>query len=318
MKTIKKEFDADDLNLITLAQEYQDEDKARSLFESWRWPHGPVCPHCKFTEVYKLTSKPDSKNKMRPGLYCCAACRKTFTATVGTVFEASHIPISKWLMAIFILCSSKKSISANQLHRMLKVTYKTAWFMAHRIRFAMGDDSSDGQKLNGVVEVDETFIGGKGQRRTISDRHTPVMALVEQGGKMKTRVVSNVTAKNLGQVMNEHVSKEAVICTDEHGAYRQAAKPFKTHHSVNHSKHEYSVLKPDGVTASTNHCESFFSLFKRGVYGSWHCISREHLPKYANEFEYRWNTRKETDGQRMVNFIPMIEGKRLMYRQPAT
>ena len=162
MKTKTEVFDADDLNIVRLAQDYSAEAKARELFESWRWPNGPVCPHCGFDEVYRLTSKPDSKNKVRPGLYCCAACRKTFTATVGTVLEDSHIPISKWLMAIFILCSAKKAVSAHQLHRMLGVTYKTAWFMAHRVRFSMADDKS--KKLSGVVQVDETFVGGKDDR----------------------------------------------------------------------------------------------------------------------------------------------------------
>jgi len=316
MKAKTDEFDADDLNLIKLAQDYQDEDKARELFESWRWPNGPVCPHCKFTEVYAIKSKAGTKkgNKARHGLYCCAACRKTFTATVGTVLEGSHIKISKWLMAIFILCSSKKAVSAHQLHRMLGVTYKTAWFMAHRFRFAMGDDSNT-PMLNGVVEVDETFVGGKADRRKRLSSKTPVMALIEQGGNMRTRVVPCVTSKNLGQALNECVSKQAIICTDEHTGYKQAAKKFKAHHSVCHSKYEYVVRKPDGVNAGVNHCESFFSLLKRGVFGSWHCVSREHLQKYANEFAFRWNTRKLTDGARMVASIPKIEGKRLTYRQ---
>lgn len=312
---MKTEFDADDLNLIKLAREYSDEDKARALFESWRWPNGPVCPHCKHDEVYKLTSKKETKNKVRPGLYCCAACRKTFTATVGTALEDSHVPISKWLMAIFILCSSKKAVSAHQLHRMLGVTYKTAWFMAHRIRFSMGEDSKS-QKLSGVVEVDETFIGGKGEMRTKNYRHTPVMALIEQGGKVRTRVIANVGWKNLGQAMNDFITKDSVICTDEHPGYKFPAKEFKKHHTVNHHKLEYCVKKPDGVRAMTNHCESFFSLLKRGVYGSWHNVSREHLQKYTNEFAFRWNTRKLTDGARTASVIPMIEGKRLMYRQP--
>jgi len=312
---MKAEFDADEINIIKLAREYSNEAKARKLFEAWRWPNGPICPHCKHDEVYKLTSKKETKNKVRPGLYCCAACRKTFTATVGTALEDSHVPISKWLMAIFILCSSKKAVSAHQLHRMLGVTYKTAWFMAHRIRYSMGDDSNS-PKLSGVVEIDETFIGGKGTNRTRFSSKTPVVALIEQGGKMKTRVVANVGWKNLGQVMNECVSKEAVICTDEHGGYKFPAKEFKAHHSVNHSKLEYTSKKPDGVIASTNHCESFFSLLKRGVFGSWHNVSREHLQKYTNEFAFRWNTRKMTDGARTASVIPMIEGKRLMYRQP--
>jgi len=138
---MKTKFDADDLNLVSLAKEYSNEKKARKLFESLRWPGGkPVCPHCGFEETYKLKSKPDSKTKLRAGVYCCAACRKPFSATVSTVFENSHVPISKILMAIFILCSSKKSVSALQLSRMLRTTYRTAWFLAHRIRFAMATD----------------------------------------------------------------------------------------------------------------------------------------------------------------------------------
>jgi transposase-like protein len=315
MKTANTEFDADDLNLITLAKEYSDEGKARALFEAWRWPDGkPTCPHCKHDEVYKLTSKPGTKNKVRPGLYCCSACRKPFTATVGTVLEDSHVPIGKWLMAIFILCSSKKAVSAHQLHRMLGVTYKTAWFMAHRIRFAMSDDKAP--KLSGIVEVDETYVGGQGDQRTKYSTKTPVVALIEQGGKMKARVVAAVSHKNLGQALFECVEKEAVICTDEHTGYRKPGKEFKAHHTVNHHRLEYSAKKPDGVTASVNHCESFFSLLKRGVVGSWHNVSKEHLQKYANEFAFRWNTRKLTDGARMVSVLPMIEGKRLMYRRP--
>jgi len=179
MKTIDKTDKQDDLTLISLAQEYADEDKARGLLELLRWPSGPVCPHCENTGnaakgVVPLTPKAASKSPARKGLYFCGSCRKQFSVTVGTVFEGSHIPISKWLMAMFIICSSKKSISANQLHRMLKITYKTAWFMAHRIRYAMNPDSN---MLSGVVEVDETYVGGKGDQRTVSARKTPVVAL---------------------------------------------------------------------------------------------------------------------------------------------
>ena len=313
MKTIE----ADELNLMTLAREYSDEDKARALFESWRWPKGPVCPHCKHDEVYSITSKESTKasNKARAGLYCCAACRKTFTATVGTVLEDSHIPLSKWVMAIFILCSSKKAVSALQISRMLGVTYKTAWFLCHRIRFAMGDSHKG--KLKGVVEVDETFIGGRGPSSTKLSRKTPVVALIEQGGKMKARVVAGVSHKNLGKVLFDCVEKEAVICTDEHRGYEIPGKQFKAHHAVTHSKYEYVLKTPDGISASTNHCESFFSLLKRGVVGSWHNVSREHLPKYVNEFAFRWNTRKLTDGERTAAAIPLVEGKRLTYRQAA-
>jgi len=314
---MKTKLDADDLNLIMLAKEYSDEDKARKLFEAWRWPNGPICPHCKFNEAYKITSKPDTRNKARKGLYCCAACRKTFTATVGTVFEDSRVPISKWLMAIFIVCSSKKSVSALQVSRMLGVTYKTAWFMLHRIRFAMGTDLKTAKPLENTVEADETYIGGKGELRTRFSRQTTLALVVERDGQARTRVVPSVTAKNIGKFMADCVSKTAIVNTDEHGAYRIPLRQFKRHDRVNHSKYEYARYNADGSVSHVNTCESFFSLLKRGVFGAWHCVSREHLPKYANEFEYRWNTRYDTDGQRMEKFLPMIDGKRLMYRKPA-
>jgi len=317
MKTTDKVDKKDELTLISLAQEYADEDKARGLLERMRWPDSkPVCPHCQNhgeKPISVLTPQKDGKSHVRNGVYFCGACRKQFTVTVGTVFEGSHIPISKWLMAMFIICSSKKSISANQLHRMLKVQYKTAWFMAHRIRFAMGDSHPD--KLKGVVEVDETFIGGKGLAKTKFLRQTPVVALIEQGGSMKARVVPNVSQKNLGAALHDCVSKDAVICTDEHAGYRKAAKQFKAHHKVIHSQYEYVLKTPDGISASTNHCESFFSLLKRGIIGAWHNVSREHLPKYVNEFSFRWNTRHDTDGDRMEKFAGLIGGKRLTYRQ---
>src|SRR5258708_413410 len=314
-----EEFDPEELTLVTLAQDYSDNDKARALLESLRWPDGPVCPHCKCDgkdkAIYKLEPKAGSKRPGRKGLYKCGACREQFTVTIGTIFEDSHIPISKWLMAIFILCSSKKSISAHQLHRMLKLTYKTAWFMAHRIRYAMGPKMPLGKMLSGTVEIDETFIGGKGDIKTKIIRKTPVVALIERNGTMHTRVVSGVTQKNLKQVIGECVDKAAVINTDDSGVYRGQLKAFKAHHSVNHSQKEYVVQMPDGSKAHVNTCESFFSLLKRGVVGSWHHVSREHLPKYANEFAFRWDHRKVMDGERTVAAIKATEGKRLTYRQ---
>jgi transposase-like protein len=320
MKTIDKADEKEELTLISLAQEYADEDKARGLLERMRWPDGPVCPHCQNAGVHAkgvvpLTPKATSKRPARKGLYFCGACRKQFSVTVGSVFEGSHIPISKWVIAMFLICSSKKGMSAHQLHRMLKVTYKTAWFMAHRIRYAMGEDSNAGNMLKGVVEIDETFVGGKGDRTTKHSRKTPVMALIEQGGSMKARVVAGVSYKNLGKVLFESVSKDAVICSDENTAYKSLHKNFKAHHSVVHSKSEYILKTPDGISAGTNRCESFFSLLKRGVHGAWHNVSREHLQKYVNEFAFRWNTRKDTDGDRMEKFAGMIGGKRLTYRQ---
>jgi hypothetical protein len=229
--------------------------------------------------------------------------------------EATHIPLNKWVMAMFILCASKKSISSHQLHRMLKVTYKTAWFLSHRIRYAMGPDNANADKLAGIVEVDETFVGGRGDAKTKVIRKTPVVALVERGGQMRTKVVSNVTQKNLHAAITECVSKDAVVNTDDSGVYRRQLKDFKRHDVVNHSKLEYSRRNKDGTKSHVNSCESFFSLLKRGVMGSWHHVSREHLPKYAGEFAFRWNHRAITDGARMVKAVESTEGKRLTYRQ---
>ena len=311
---MKTKFDADELNLITLAKKYSNENKARKLFESMRWPGGkPICPHCKHDDAYTIKSKPGTKNKARAGLYCCSACRKTFTATVGTVMEDSHLPISKWLMAMFLIASSKKSMSAHQVHRMLKITYKAAWFMCHRIRFSFGDN---GEKLKGIVEADETFVGGKGENRTKFIRKIPVVVLLERGGRAKTRVVANVSQRNLGKALSECVDKSAIVNTDDHDGYKPAAKAFARHDVVNHTREEYHRINPDGTISTTNSAESFFSLLKRGVYGAWHHCSREHLPKYANEFAFRWGTNKLTDGARMAAIVPLLDGKRLMYRQP--
>jgi transposase-like protein len=308
----------DELNLITLAQEYADDDKARGLLESILWPDGAICPHCKNHKekpIYKLQPKADSKAKVRKGVHKCGACRKQFTVTVGTIFEDSHLPISKWLMAIFIICSSKKSISALQLSRMLKITYKAAWFMAHRLRYAVSPEMPLNTLLKGVVEVDETFVGGKGDSRTRYVRQTPVVALIERGGNMTTRIVSKVSQHNLGKCLAECVDKSATVNTDENTAYRSPLKNWKAHHTVVHSRYEYQRRNKDGTMAGINSCESFFSLLKRGVYGSWHHVSREHLPKYANEFAFRWNTRFQTDGERMESAIGMVTGKRLTYRE---
>ena len=313
MKT--KLLNSDELNLVTLAQRYSDDDAARALLESLRWPKGPVCPHCGFMKVYKLTPKPTSKRPGRQGLYKCGACRKQFTVTVGTIFEDSHIPIGKWLMAIFIVGSSKKSVSAHQLHRMLQITYKSAWFMAHRLRYAMGPNTPFSQLLKGTVEVDETFVGGKGDTRTKHLRQTPVVALIERGGQMRASVVSNVTQKNLGKVLSETVDRSAIVNTDQHGAYRNPLKAYRRHDVVNHSKFEYTRRNADGTSSGVNYCESFFSLLKRSVVGAWHHVSREHLPKYANEVAFRWNTRTLSDGERMGAAVALTDGKRLTYRE---
>lgn len=303
---------ADGAVLKGLAQAYGDEAKARELLESWRWPNGPVCPHCHNAgekSVSKLEAQAVSQSGVRQGVYFCGACRRQFTVTVGTVLERSHVPLSKWLMALSLLCSSKKSVSANQIHRMIGVTYKTAWFMCQRIRFAMTPQQWAEAKLQGTVEVDETFVGPKAKPKSA------VVALVERQGQARVKVIASVSQKNLGTALSEYVSREAVVNTDEHPSYKLPLKQWKAHQAVNHSRGEYQRPNPDGSQASTNTAESFFSLLKRAIIGAWHHISREHLPRYANEFAFRWNTRRDTDGQRLQLFIKWIAGKRLTYRQ---
>jgi len=315
---MKEKLAPEEINLAVLASQYSDNDKARELIEQLRWPNGAICPHCKndgqAKTISKLEPKAGSKSAVRKGVYFCGACRKQFTVTVGTVFEGSHIPMSKWVMAVFLISSSKKGMSSHQLHRMLGITYKTAWFMAHRLRFAFGNDK---RVLTGTVEVDETFVGGKGTLRTRYKKQTPVMALVQRDGAMQARVIASITAKNVGKHLHECVSKDAIVNTDEHRAYPVPLKQWKKHDKVIHSKYEYWRRNPDGSVAGINFCESFFSLLKRGVFGAWHCVSREHLQKYAHEFQFRWNHRKMTDGERFASAIPFMESARLYYRKPA-
>jgi transposase-like protein len=313
MKTAKQVLSGEELNLVTLAQQYSDEDKARELLESILWPDGPVCPHCKnHTEKPIYTITPKTGSKTRKGLRKCGACRKQFTVTVGTVFEDSHISISKWLMALFLLSSSKKGMSAHQLHRMLDIGYQAAWFMCHRIRYAMNEGPLKAL-LSGTVECDETYVGGKGDLKTKHIRKTPVVALVERNGKARTQVVADVTGKTLRAALKGNVSKDAVVNTDSASAYRGTLGEFKAHNMVNHSAFEYARKNADGSLACTNTVESFFSLLKRGVMGSFHHVSREHLHRYATEFEFRWNNRGVKDGARMEVLVEQTQGKRLTY-----
>jgi len=324
MKTTEEK---DELNLITLAQQYSDDDKARELLESLLWPHGAYCPHCKADMPYKLTPKATSKRPARKGLYKCRTCRKQFTVTVGTIFEDSHIPIGKWLMAIFLLCSSKKGMSAHQIHRMLKVTYKSAWFMMHRLRYAMSAKAPLGRLLQGVIECDETYIGGKprlgdkaGSGYRKDSNKVPVVALLERGGRVRTKVVANVNQKNLRSFIDDNIVRDCVVNTDQNHVYKNILYPivkgrFGRHDVVNHSLGEYARHNPDGTVSHINTAESFFSLIKRGVVGSFHHVSPEHLPRYCDEFSFRWDTRFMTDGERMREAVTLTEGKRLTYRQ---
>ncbi len=305
----------DTVNLSDLAFHYSDEDKARGFLEALRWPNGPVCPHCGSAKgAYKLTAKPTSKKPGRAGLYKCKDkdCRKQFTVRVGTIFEDSHIPLSKWLMAIHLLCASKKGMSAHQLHRMLGVTYKSAWFMAHRIRYAMTQEPLH-SKLTGVVEVDETYVGGKARHGSSRGRmdKPPVVALVQRGGEVRAFPMKRVTEENLRQAIRDHVDPSSRIMTDGHYGYRKVGEEFAEHQFVSHDRNEW--VRGD---AHTQTVEGYFSLLKRGIVGTYHHVGDEHLHRYVNEFSFRYNARKITDGERAARAIRGAEGKRLMLKEP--
>jgi transposase-like protein len=299
------------------------EDEAREFLERVRWPKGPICPHCGSDKVTALQGK-----STRPGVKKCRTCRKQFTVTVGTIFHRSHIPLRDWVYAFARICASKKGVSALQLQRELGLTYKSAWFMAHRIRYAMRQEPLAGM-LRGVVEVDEAYIGGKVRKHVdrekrrqarLAGRRIPlhtmstVVTLVERDGRAVSRVVTDVTKETLHGAIRDLVDEGSTINTDELRGYIGVGTHFEGGHKrVNHSKGEYYRHEDD---AGTNTVECYFSLLKRGVYGAFHNVSKQHLPRYLDEFDFRWNHRKVTDMERTVAAIEGAEGKRLSYRSP--
>lgn len=292
------------------APHFTDANKAREYLERLRWGGKPVCPHCGVVgDHYALDGKAH-----RPGLWKCKDCRQQFSVTVGTVFERSKIPLNKWLLATHLMCASKKGISSHQIHRMLGVTYKTAWFMTHRIREAMGGAPAGKLGRGGkAVEVDETFWGNNkphGQKKGRGYAHKmKVLSLVERSGEKRSFHVANVTAKTLRPILKAQIDEKARLMTDEASAYTLVGREFAEHGVVVHSAHEYS--RGD---VTTNSVESSFALLKRGLYGTFHKVSEAHLQRYATEFDFRWNQRRVTDGERSAALIAQVGGKRLMYR----
>ena len=296
------------------------EDEARAILEAIRWPNGPVCPHCGEKTVTRLPSS----TKYRDGLFQCNGCRGQFSVILGTVMHGSHITLRQWVQAFHSMCSHKKGVSALQLQRNLGLhSYQSAWYLAHRIRLAMKKDPL-ASKLQGVVEVDETYVGGKPRKgkkdvngnpiiskRGRGTKKTPVVALVERDGRIRTRVMEHVNGFNLKATIRESVNRKAAIQTDESNLYTGIGRDFDGgHQTVNHSQGEYA--RGD---VNTNTVESFFALLKRGVHGTFHHISKTHLHRYCDEFSFRWNERKVNDGQRTVDAIRGAEGKRLIYKE---
>jgi transposase-like protein len=293
-------------NLKDLMTQLADEKVCREYVEQMRWGGNPVCPYCGKTKPYKF------KTAKR---YRCSNrnCRQNFSVTVGTIFENSKIGLATWLAAIYVLTGHKKGISSHQLARDLGVTQKTAWFINHRIRLIM--DIPDPEPLNSVVEIDETYVGGKlskmNRKRRKAwqelgvDNKIPVMGLVQRGGRAKLLVIGNRPFK---EVIRENVDNTATVYTDAHSGYELLNQEYAAHEAVNHSIQEYRRGE-----AYTNTVEGFFSLFKRTIHGTYHQISPKHLHRYCAETTYRFNSRKIKDAERFKRTISNVEG-RLKYK----
>lgn len=297
---------------------FHNEEAAFAYLESVIWADGAVCPHCggldRITKV-----KANAAKRIRMGLYRCGDCKKQFTVKVGTVFEHMRLPLHKALQAVYLVTSSKKGISAHQLHRTLEVTYKSAWFLLHRIREAMRDgDLTMFGGNGGVVEVDETFIGKKkgAVKRRAFHHKMKVLALVDRdSGKARTMVLDDVKAETLMPLVIANVEREARIMTDEHSGYRDAGKWFAAHGITSHGRGEYVNLEDRSIHSNT--VESYFSIFKRGMKGVYQHCGEGHLHRYLAEFEFRYNNREKlgcNDNDRATRALGGIVGKRLTYR----
>ena len=289
-----------------LAPRFIDPVAARKHLEALRWPDGPECPHCGLIKATAVTGG-------REGLYQCNNCREQFTVTVGTVFERSKIPLNKWLLCNHLLLSSKKGMSAHQIHRMLGVTYKTAWFMCHRIREAMKPAKDEPLGGEGVtVEADETFVGGIAKNRATRPvkPKKAVVALVERGGRARSFFVANVHSNNIRPLLFTNVDRKSDLRTDGAVYYKDMRHHYASHSYVDHGGGEY--VRGD---VHSNTAENFFSILKRGVIGTYHHWSQCHLHRYLAEFDFRYSTKDISDRERADQNLIGIAGKRLTYRR---
>ena len=286
-----------------------DEDVGVAFLEDLRWGDTPCCPRCGDCDVYQMQSRGGGRE--RGYRWRCRGCKQQHTVRTGTVMEDSRIPLRTWCHAYWRAASSKKGVSALQIKRETGISYKSALFLMHRIRWAMSDEGTG--MLDGQVEADETYVGPRGRRGSKPGRSTelktPVFAAIQRDGEVRARVVPNVTGATLKAALRETVLPLATIYTDEFGAYSGLAREFAGHETVSHKRKEY--VRGD---ATTNTAESFFAILKRGVIGTFHSVSKKHLHRYVSEFEFKWNTRHLDDGARMRSLIRAGEGKRLFYR----
>jgi transposase-like protein len=299
---------------------FTDETAAREALEKIVWPNGPVCPHCgnaNQDRIAALTTK-----SARPGLRYCDECKGQFTATVGTIFERSKIPLTKWWLAAHLIGSSKKGISSHQLHRMLGVSYKSTWFMMHRLREAMrvGGLAPMGGE-GSVVEIDETFIGRKeGFETKQGVKHkNAVLTLVERGGSARSFHIEDATKEHIIPLVRANVARESHLMTDEASRYSRLGKEFAKHGVVDHHRGEYGYTDRAGDKINTNTIEGFYSIFKRGMRGTYQHCGEKHLHRYLAEFDFRYSNRSALgveDAERVAKIVEGAKGKRLQYRRP--
>jgi transposase-like protein len=298
---------------------FHNEEAAFEHLESKVWPNGPICPHCGATDrIGKI--KANVAKRVRIGLHKCGDCKGQFTVKVGTVFEHARIPLHKMLQAVYLLCCSKKGISAHQLHRILEVQYKTAWFLAHRIREAMrSNDFAPMGGLGGIVEADETFIGrlaGMPKQRSGGSQSykNTVLTLVERGGSARSFHLDSTTVGQIVPVVNANIAREATLMTDEARHYVTVGQTFAAHGAVNHQAKEYVR-----GNVHTNTVEGFYSIFKRGMKGVYQHCAEKHLHRYLAEFDFRYSNRVAVgvnDEARAGKALKGIVGKRLTYGGP--
>lgn len=307
MKTQSRRSES--LNLVEIARRFPDDATARAFLEETRWPKGPVCPHCgSVNNSRKLTANPGKK--IRPGLYQCRVetCAKQFTVTVGTVFEASKVSLSNWLIAWHLVCASKKGIAALELQRLLGIgSYRTAWFMLMRIRESLASGTFDGSPLKGTVEVDEALIGGSstGNGGKYSTK-IPVITAISRDGRAVSKCVDNLQTETLTPFVLAAVDPSAHLVTDKSHAYKRAAPTFASHQALNHTKKEFVR-----GTSHTGHVDNYISILKRAHFGTFHVLSKKYMQRYLVEFDFRYSSRQFTDGRNTVRGLATMGGKRL-------
>lgn len=288
------------------------EDESRAYLESLLWPDGPICSHCESTDVYRMEGA-----SVRPGLLRCRACKKQFSVLLGTIFSDSHVPLRLWVRAFHLMCSSKKGISSLQLQRNLGLgSYRTAWHMTHRIRTAM-ECKPFAEKLRGTVQVDETHIGaplaGKGRGNYSANKITVVTLASEDGPKRSVVLEGKPTAQAVQKAVTDNLAPGSVLVVDGGTAYIPLGRDYELHR-VSKQKGRHVSVEADGRRFHTNGVESSFALLKRGIYGTFHHISRKHAHRYCAEFDYRWSERKTKDVPRTVKALKQVKGKRLMIK----